>query len=114
LRRYYSSSIRTFNKIQTQVLQALYASALLVPQLAVGRQFGRNLLSYAFGARQNNLMRYALSLSRDGRAACGGVEKEIRTTPGRQRNCSAYLRDDADLRLLEKGDVIVCTTSQVR
>jgi pre-mRNA-splicing helicase BRR2 len=47
----YSSSIRTFNKIQTQVLQALYGSALLVPQLAVGRRFGRNLLSYAFGAR---------------------------------------------------------------
>ena len=49
----YSSSIRTFNKIQTQVFQVLYTSD---ENVSVGRRFVRSLLFYAFGARQNNLV----------------------------------------------------------
>jgi hypothetical protein len=75
LRRSTFSSIQTFNKkFQTKVFQALYTS-------------GEN----GFRATSRGMHR---ALPKNGRVACGGVEKEIWTNPGRQRNCSAYWRDE--------------------
>ena len=81
----YSSSIRTFNKIQTQVFPTLPSVLYIMrtsssaPQLAVGRRLVQSLLSYTFGARQNNLARSALSPSQRW---------------SRQRTCSTHWRDE--------------------
>jgi pre-mRNA-splicing helicase BRR2 len=102
----YSSSIRTFNEIQTQVFQALYTSD---ENVFIGAPTGSRkticaefaLLRLWSKAEQPRALHRAFP--RDGRAACVGVEKEIWTTPGRQRNCGTHRRDECGSSFARKG-----------
>ncbi|KAF7968038.1 hypothetical protein HWV62_32144 [Athelia sp. TMB] len=112
----YSSTIQTFNKIQTQVFQALYTSD---ENVFIGAPTGSGKTICAEFA----LLR--LWSKRDQqRAVCiepyqemvdqRVVEwrKKFSGVQGGKEIVSLTGETSADLRLLEKGDIIVCTPSQ--
>ncbi|KAG6330761.1 hypothetical protein ID866_8327, partial [Astraeus odoratus] len=112
----YSSTIKTFNKIQTQVFQALYTSD---ENVFIGAPTGSGKTICAEFA----LLR--LWSKRDGsRAVCIEPYQEMvdqRVEEWRRKFCnvqggkeilSLTGESSADLRQLEKGDVIVCTPTQ--
>jgi pre-mRNA-splicing helicase BRR2 len=113
----YSSTIQTFNKIQTQVFQALYTSD---ENVFIGAPTGSGKTICAEFA----LLRL-WSNSEQPRAVCIEPYQEMvdqRVTEWRHKFSklqggkeivSLTGETSADLRLLEKGDVIVCTPTQV-
>lgn len=113
----YSSTIQTFNKIQTQVFQALYTSD---ENVFIGAPTGSGKTICAEFA----LLR--LWSKRDQqRAVCVEPYQEMvdqrvaewrrkfSKVQGGKEIVSLTGETSADLRLLEKGDVIVCTPTQV-
>lgn len=113
----YSSTIQTFNKIQTQVFQALYTTD---DNVFIGAPTGSGKTVCAEFA----LM--CLWSKRDqARAVCIEPYQEMvdqrviewsakfKTVQGGKEIVSLTGETSADLRLLEKGDLIVCTPSQV-
>jgi pre-mRNA-splicing helicase BRR2 len=113
----YSSTIQTFNKIQTQVFQALYTTD---ENVFIGAPTGSGkticaefallrLWSKRDQARAVCIVPYTDMIEQrvaEWSKKFGGVQggKEIVALTG---------ETSADLRLLEKGDVIVCTPTQV-
>jgi pre-mRNA-splicing helicase BRR2 len=112
----YSSSIQTFNKIQTQVFQALYTS-------------DENVFSGApTGSGKTICAEFALlrlwSKREQPRAVCiepyqEMVDQRVKEwrdkfaqVQGGKEIVSLTGETSADLRLLEKGDVIICTPTQ--
>jgi pre-mRNA-splicing helicase BRR2 len=114
----YSSTIQTFNKIQTQVFQALYTAD---ENVFIGAPTGSGKTICAEFA----LLRL-WSKREQPRAVCIEPYQEMvdqRVAEWRQKFSkvqggkeivSLTGETSADLRLLEKGDVIVCTPTQVR
>lgn len=113
----YSSTIQTFNKIQTQVFQALYTSD---ENVFIGAPTGSGKTICAEFA----LLR--LWSKRDQqRAVCiepyqemvdqrvAEWHRKFSKVQGGKEIVSLTGETSADLRLLEKGDVIVCTPTQV-
>lgn len=113
----YSSTIKTFNKIQTQVFQALYTTD---ENVFIGAPTGSGKTICAEFA----LLR--LWSKRDApRAVCiepfqemvdqrvAEWQKKFGSLQGGKEIVSLTGETSADLRLLEKGDVIVCTPTQV-
>ncbi|KAJ6623527.1 Sec63 Brl domain-containing protein [Mycena sp. CBHHK59/15] len=112
----YSSSIQTFNKIQTQVFQALYTSD---ENVFIGAPTGSGKTICAEFA----LLRL-WSKREQPRAVCIEPYQEMvdqrveewrakfAKVQGGKEIVSLTGETSADLRLLEKGDVIVCTPTQ--
>jgi pre-mRNA-splicing helicase BRR2 len=113
----YSSSIQTFNKIQTQVFQALYTSdenvfigaptgsgKTICAEFALLRLWSKRerLRAVCIEPYQEMVDRRVTEWQDKFAAVQGG--KEIVSLTG---------ETSADLRLLEKGDVIVCTPTLV-
>jgi pre-mRNA-splicing helicase BRR2 len=113
----YSSTIQTFNKIQTQVFQALYTSD---ENVFIGAPTGSGKTICAEFA----LLRL-WSKREQPRAVCiepyqEMVDQRVKEwqakfskLQGGKEIVSLTGETSADLRLLEKGDVIVCTPTQV-
>ncbi|KAJ7125480.1 putative RNA helicase [Mycena crocata] len=112
----YSSSIQTFNKIQTQVFQALYTSD---ENVFIGAPTGSGKTICAEFA----LLRL-WSKREQPRAVCiepyqEMVDQRVKEwrdkfaqVQGGKEIVSLTGETSADLRLLEKGDVIICTPTQ--
>ncbi|KAJ7219396.1 putative RNA helicase [Mycena pura] len=112
----YSSSIQTFNKIQTQVFQALYESdenvfigaptgsgKTICAEFALLRLWGNPVQSCAVCIEPyQEMVDMRVKEWRDKFSLVQG-KKEIVSLTG---------ETSADLRLLEKGDVIICTPTQ--
>jgi pre-mRNA-splicing helicase BRR2 len=113
----YSSTIQTFNKIQTQVFQALYTSD---ENVFIGAPTGSGKTICAEFA----LLRL-WSKREQSRVVCVEPYQEMvdqrvaewrrkfSKVQGGKEIVSLTGETSADLRLLEKGDVIVCTPTQV-
>ncbi|EGO30085.1 putative RNA helicase [Serpula lacrymans var. lacrymans S7.9] len=112
----YSSTIQTFNKIQTQVFQALYTSdenvfigaptgsgKTICAEFALLRLWSKReqLRAVCIEPYQEMVDQRVVEWRRKFSKLQGG--KEIVSLTG---------ETSADLRLLEKGDVIICTPSQ--
>ena len=114
----YSSTIQTFNKIQTQVFQALYTTD---DNVFIGAPTGSGKTICAEFA----LLRL-WSKREQKRAICIEPYQEMvdqrveewrrkfGNLQGGKEIVSLTGETSADLRLLEKGDLIVCTPTQVR
>jgi pre-mRNA-splicing helicase BRR2 len=114
----YANTIQTFNKIQTQVFQALYTSD---ENVFIGAPTGSGKTICAEFA----LLRL-WSKPEQLRAVCIEPYQEMvdlrvkewtlkfQKLQGGKEIVSLTGETSADLRLLEKGDVIICTPAQVR
>ena len=115
----YAERIKNFNKIQTQVFQALYTTD---ENVFIGAPAGSGKTICAEFA----LMRLWSARGEQKRAVCiepyqEMVDLRVREwkekfgdVQGGKEIVSLTGETSADLRLLEKGDVIVCTPTQVR
>ena len=113
----YANTIQTFNKIQTQVFQALYTSdenVFIGAPTGSGKTICAEFALLRLWSKEEQL-----------RAVCIEPYQEMvdlrvkewaskfRKLQGGKEIVSLTGETSADLRLLEKGDVIVCTPSQV-
>ncbi|EJD54668.1 Sec63-domain-containing protein [Auricularia subglabra TFB-10046 SS5] len=114
--RIYESTIQTFNKIQTQVFQALYTtddSVFVGAPTGSGKTICAEFSLMRLWSKRDSSRAVCIEPYQDmvdrrvaeWRAKFGDVQggKEIVSLTG---------ETSADLRLLEKGDVIVCTPQQ--
>lgn len=116
--RVYESTIETFNKIQTQVFQALYTtddSVFVGAPTGSGKTICAEFALLRLWSKRDPLRAVCIEPYQDlvdrrvveWKAKFGDLQggKEIVSLTG---------ETSADLRLLEKGDLIVCTPLQVR
>ncbi|KAG6378230.1 P-loop containing nucleoside triphosphate hydrolase protein [Boletus reticuloceps] len=116
MRRSYSNTIQTFNKIQTQVFQALYSSD---ENVFVGAPTGSSkticaefALLKLWNKRDNSRADCVEPYQEIVDQRVAEWRRKFGNVQGGKEIVSLTGETSADLRLLEKGDVIVCTPSQ--
>ncbi|KAK7020512.1 putative ATP dependent RNA helicase [Favolaschia claudopus] len=112
----YSSSIQTFNKIQTQVFQALYTSdenVFIGAPTGSGKTICAEFALLRLWSKRERLRAVCIEPYQemvDLRVA--EWRNKFASVQGGKEIVSLTGETSADLRLLEKGDVIVCTPTQ--
>ncbi|GLB39382.1 putative sec63-domain-containing protein [Lyophyllum shimeji] len=112
----YSSTIQMFNKIQTQVFQALYTSdenVFIGAPTGSGKTICAEFALLRLWSKRQHIRAVCIEPYQemaDQRAA--EWRAKFSTLQGGKEIVSLTGEMSADLRLLEKGDVIVCTPSQ--
>lgn len=113
----YSNTIQTFNKIQTQVFQALYTSdenVFVGAPTGSGKTICAEFALLKLWNKRDNSRAVCIEPYQemvDQRVA--EWRRKFSGVQGGKEFVSLTGETSADLRLLEKGDVIVCTPSQV-
>ena len=114
----YSSTIQTFNKIQTQVFQALYTSdenVFIGAPTGSGKTICAEFALLRLWSKRDQTRAVCIEPYQemvDQRVA--EWHRKFSKVQGRKEIVSLTGETSADLRLLEKGDVIVCTPTQVK
>jgi pre-mRNA-splicing helicase BRR2 len=108
----YANTIQTFNKIQTQVFQALYTSdenVFIGAPTGSGKTICAEFALLRLWSKPEQLRAVCIEPYHK---ICVSTSK-FRKLQGGKEIVSLTGETSADLRLLEKGDVIICTPSQV-
>ncbi|KAF7363545.1 U5 small nuclear ribonucleoprotein helicase [Mycena sanguinolenta] len=112
----YSSSLQTFNKIQTQVFQALYTSdenVFIGAPTGSGKTICAEFALLRLWSKRERLRAVCIEPYQemvDQRVA--EWRAKFAAVQGGKEIVSLTGETSADLRLLEKGDVIICTPTQ--
>ncbi|KAJ6502434.1 putative RNA helicase [Mycena sanguinolenta] len=112
----YSSSLQTFNKIQTQVFQALYTSdenVFIGAPTGSGKTICAEFALLRLWSKRERLRAVCIEPYQemvDQRVA--EWRSKFAAVQGGKEIVSLTGETSADLRLLEKGDVIICTPTQ--
>jgi pre-mRNA-splicing helicase BRR2 len=113
----YAASIPNFNRIQTQIFQALHTTddnVFVGAPTGSGKTICADFALLRLWSEREQRRAVRIEPFQDMVDLWGAEwEKKFGSMPGEKEVVALMGETSADLRLLEKGDVIVCTPTQV-